>query len=42
MPIYNIDGENLRPSYILLVNEINDNIMDIAKSMNLDIVEVQK
>ena len=33
---------NIKPSYILLVNEINDNIMDIAKSMKLNIVEVQK
>ena len=34
--------DNIKPSYILLVNEINDNIMDIAKSMNLNIVEIQK
>lgn len=34
--------ENLKPKYILLVNEINDNILDIAKSMGLNIVEVQK
>ena len=34
--------ENMKPNYILLVNEINDNIIEIAKSLNLDIVEVQR
>ena len=34
--------EDIKPSYILLVNEANDNIINIAKSMNLNIVEIQK
>ena len=37
-----IDEHNMKPGYILLVNPVNDNIMNIAKSLNLDIVEIQR
>ena len=37
-----IEENNMKPGYILLVSQINDNIMNIAKSLNLDIVEIQR